>query len=93
MQFYQTNFAVFAVINALLTYREYRQVEVVPFEKDARKLVQAHDHKAELKRFKRRFLPIYLLVNGADWLQVCLLPPFSGQLSLTRIGTLYLSIV
>ncbi|KAH6665715.1 hypothetical protein B0J14DRAFT_660414 [Halenospora varia] len=69
MQFYQTNFAVFAVINALLTYREYRQVEVVPFEKDARKLVQAHDHKAELKRFKRRFLPIYLLVNGADWLQ------------------------
>ncbi|KAF4628042.1 hypothetical protein G7Y89_g10112 [Cudoniella acicularis] len=71
MQFYQSNFAAFAVLNALLAYREYRQegVEPVEIEKDPRKQVESNDHKAELKLFKWRFLPIYLLVNGADWLQ------------------------
>ncbi len=72
MEFYQANFAAFALLNILLAYREYRQEEVVAIdnEKDARKRVETNDNKELLKLFKWRFLPIYLLVNGADWLQV-----------------------
>jgi len=72
MEFYQANFAAFALLNILLAYREYRQgdVAVIDDEKDPRKIVQSNDSKELLKLFKWRFLPIYLLVNGADWLQV-----------------------
>jgi hypothetical protein len=79
MEFYQANFAAFALLNILLAYREYRQEEVtsVENEKDARKRVESNDNKELLKVFKWRFLPIYLLVNGADWLQVYF--PSDGQ--------------
>jgi hypothetical protein len=79
MEFYQANFAAFALLNILLAYREYRQEEVtsVEDEKDARKRVESNDNKELLKVFKWRFLPIYLLVNGADWLQVY--PPSDDQ--------------
>ena len=71
MEFYPANFAVFALINVLLAYREYKQEAVVEPDKDAKEKVQNNDSKELLKAFKWRFLPIYLLVNGADWLQVC----------------------
>lgn len=75
MNFYQSNFAAFVLLNAVLAYREYRQGgEEQLAEKDAetspRKQVEGNDKQA-LRAFKLRFLPIYLLVNGADWLQVC----------------------
>ncbi|TVY80369.1 Molybdate-anion transporter [Lachnellula suecica] len=69
MEFYQANFAAFALFNILLAYREYRQEETIAPEKDARKRVESNDTKELLRLFKWRFLPIYLLVNGADWLQ------------------------
>ncbi|CAG8961757.1 hypothetical protein HYFRA_00006300 [Hymenoscyphus fraxineus] len=71
MEFYLLNLAIFVVLNALLAYREWRQKEDVETEKesDARKLVASNDTKALLKVFKWKFVPIYLLVNGADWLQ------------------------
>lgn len=69
LTFYQGNFAVFSLLNVLLAYREYRQEESAEIEKDARKRVESNDSKELLKAFKWRFLPIYLLVNGADWLQ------------------------
>ncbi|TVY32976.1 Molybdate-anion transporter [Lachnellula subtilissima] len=69
MDFYPTNFAAFALINVLLAYREYKQEAVVEPEKGAREKVQNNDFQDLLRAFKRRFLPIYLLVNGSDWLQ------------------------
>lgn len=95
MEFYQLNFAIFVVLNAVLAYREYRQTEVPQTEKEssARKLVASNDNKALLKSFKWRFLPIYLLVNGADWLQVgSPRDGFQGVSSDFNItGTIYLS--
>lgn len=70
MEFYQANFIAFVFINILLAYREYRQEAAVEYEKDGQKRVQSNDSKELLRKFKLRFLPIYLLVNGADWLQV-----------------------
>jgi len=70
MEFYQGNFAVFALINALLAYREYRQDESVEVQKEDGQKVDVEKSREALKAFKLKFLPIYLLVNGANWLQV-----------------------
>jgi len=76
MEFYQGNFAVFALLNTIFVYREYSQDLVVLQGRDDEKRVEEateHDKKNVLKLFTWNFLPIYLLVNGADWLQVCCL--------------------
>lgn len=74
MDFYQSNFAVFVLLNVVLLYREYKQGTEATVEEEKeinpRKQVESNDREL-LKKFKWRFLPIYLLVNGADWLQVC----------------------
>ncbi|RDL38672.1 MFS general substrate transporter [Venustampulla echinocandica] len=70
MDFYLWNFAVLALLNVLLAYREYRVKKTSqPQLNDAKRQVAANDAKENLKSFKWRFLPVYLLVNGADWLQ------------------------
>ena len=71
MDFYKGNFAVFALVNAGLAYRDYRQVEpLVEVKDDDDSKSEAEGVKAVLSKFKWNFIPIYLLVNGADWLQV-----------------------
>jgi MFS transporter, MFS domain-containing protein family, molybdate-anion transporter len=70
MDFYKGNFAVFALVNALLAYREYRQEEPLQEFKDDDAKLEAEGTRAVLNKFKWNFIPIYLLVNGADWLQV-----------------------
>jgi hypothetical protein len=69
MDFYKGNFAVFALLNAGLAFREYRQVETRQ-EKDDESEPEAEGKAVLLSKFKWNFIPIYLLVNGADWLQV-----------------------
>jgi MFS transporter, MFS domain-containing protein family, molybdate-anion transporter len=69
MDFYKGNFAAFAILNAVLAFREYRQVEARQ-EKDEESKEEAEGKLAVLNKFKWNFIPIYLLVNGADWLQV-----------------------
>ncbi len=70
MDFYKSNLTVFALLNALLAFREYRQVEPIQEIKDEDGKLEAEGARAVLKKFKWNFIPIYLLVNGADWLQV-----------------------
>ncbi len=74
MEFYQGNFAVFALLNTIFAYREYSQdLDILPGKDDRKGFEErAEDNtKNILKLFTWNFLPIYLLVNGADWLQVC----------------------
>lgn len=70
MDFYKSNLTVFALLNAFLAFREYRQVEQIPEIKDDEAKLEAEDTRVVLNQFKWNFIPIYLLVNGADWLQV-----------------------
>jgi hypothetical protein len=74
MEFYQGNFLCFALLNAILGYREYGHVVVTPAQKPKSPAEGFEREKARgrLKQFKRNFIPIYLAVNGADWLQVSL---------------------
>ncbi|PMD29534.1 DUF791-domain-containing protein [Hyaloscypha variabilis F] len=68
MDFYKGNFAAFALLNAVLAFVEYRQVEARQ-EKDDEAKLDAEGMRVLLDKFKWNFIPIYLLVNGADWLQ------------------------
>jgi hypothetical protein len=69
MDFYKGNFVVFALLNAGLAFREYRQVETRQ-GKDDESGLETEEKAVVLNKFKWNFIPIYLLVNGADWLQV-----------------------
>ncbi|KAH7383469.1 hypothetical protein BKA64DRAFT_735687 [Cadophora sp. MPI-SDFR-AT-0126] len=71
MQFYQSNFLALVLVNAGLGYRQYgrdtvrlEQMPKSPAEGFARERA-----RKSLKRFKWNFIPIYIAVNGADWLQ------------------------
>jgi len=72
MDFYKGNFAAFALLNAVLAFIEYRKVEARQ-EKDVETKLEVEETRAGLDKFKWNFIPIYLLVNGADWLQVSIL--------------------
>ncbi|KAG0651315.1 Molybdate transporter [Hyphodiscus hymeniophilus] len=73
MDFYSSNVVVFVAINLALSYRQWRYQDgkvnktsggSQPGEPEAILAAEAVN-----KQFKRRFLPVYLLVSGADWLQ------------------------
>lgn len=73
MGFYEYNLVVFIAVNTFLGYlqhqRETRATKTDEVTNDAGReaLVAA---KAVNWQFKKRFLPVYLLVFGSDWLQV-----------------------
>jgi hypothetical protein len=92
MDFYKGNFAVFALLNAGLAFREYRQVGTRQ-EKDDGLGLEAEGKAVVLNKFKWNFIPIYLLVNGADWLQVRERFSEIARLNLTSAGTIHLPIV
>ena len=67
MDFYSVNVVAFVALNAALSYLQWRR------QKSGASLSQekAGGVGTEYAQFKSRFLPVYLLVFGADWLQVC----------------------
>ncbi|CZS90269.1 hypothetical protein WAI453_004249 [Rhynchosporium graminicola] len=65
MDFYHFNFVAFVLINSALAFYQTRCRQIPATES----LEGKGNTAAAVKRFKMRFLPIYLLVNGADWLQ------------------------
>jgi hypothetical protein len=74
MEFYQANAVALVALNLCLAYRQYRQDRQT---KQSRKTAGGTDAAAVAaealnNKFKRKFLPVYLLVFGADWLQVYL---------------------
>jgi hypothetical protein len=73
MGFYDYNLFVFVVLIAGFGYSQYKR-DVVSSrnrENDSEEGKNARiASKAVNWQFKKRFLPVYLLVNGADWLQV-----------------------
>lgn len=73
MDFYSANVVVFVVVNAALSFRQWRQDGRAGMHKE---MAGGEGHESILaaeavnRQFKKRFLPVYLLVFGADWLQV-----------------------
>lgn len=82
MGFYETTLVACFVVNAGFAYWTWRKKRAPQLEVGDGKNFAASDRSLQLSLFKRRFLPVYLLVNGADWLQVSdLLSHKSGLLS------------
>jgi hypothetical protein len=72
MDFYNANVVAFVALDVALSYRQWKQQNArangMACGGEAEPILAA---EAANKRLKRRFLPVYLLVCGADWLQVC----------------------
>ncbi len=76
---YTPTFAAMVFICSVFGYRQYGQRAAprdVDEESDLR--IKSVDAEAAASQFKRIFLPVYLLVMGSDWLQVCNIPRASG---------------
>lgn len=75
MDFYTLNVLALVTVNATLYYLHYKsRNERMNVTKQlaggiGSESIFAAD--AVKKSFNKRFLPVYLLVFGADWLQVC----------------------
>lgn len=75
MDFYSAQVLFFVTINAGLSYRQYKQPD--GRSKTSKEMAGGNSAesiaaaKAVNWHFKIKFLPVYLLVFGADWLQVC----------------------
>jgi hypothetical protein len=72
MEFYQMNVIAFVLFNSFLAFLQHRSNGKT---KAGRALEDGNEAsviaaKAMNWQFKLRFLPVYLLVFGADWLQV-----------------------
>ncbi|KAL3418756.1 major facilitator superfamily domain containing protein 5 [Phlyctema vagabunda] len=72
MDFYSANVVAFVALNAVLSYRQYKKSGNVIQTKEMAGGVGTESMlaaQAVNSQFKKRFLPVYLLVFGADWLQ------------------------
>ncbi|PSN75111.1 major facilitator superfamily domain-containing protein 5 [Corynespora cassiicola Philippines] len=72
MDLYRTTFAGWVLLNGLVFYRSYRSQNEQTEEKSAEKVEhrgRENEDAQKINLLKWRFFPIYLLVNGADWLQ------------------------
>lgn len=73
MGFYDYNLVGFVLLISAVGYYQWRRNAAISRSRDAEG--GASEESTLLARdvnwqFKRRFLPVYLLVMGADWLQV-----------------------
>jgi len=73
MDFYQSNVVALVALNLCLAYRQYRQDRKTKKSQNRAAGTGADSivaPEAVTSQFKRKFLPVYLLVFSADWLQV-----------------------
>lgn len=72
MDLYRGTFAGLLALNTVFLYRSYRAKSTAETPSSSEKVDHRgrEDNDAQrISRLKWRFLPVYLLVNGADWLQ------------------------
>ena len=70
MAFYDYNFIALIAGCALLKYRQRQQDARVQSEKQSDGEAANVGGQIEADNFKKSFLVVYMLVMGADWLQV-----------------------
>ena len=95
MDLYKATFAGTLVLNAFAFYQSHRSRKIAVSETPStdKKDEQGHlePDTEGLSKLRKRFFPIYLLVNAADWLQgPYIYPIYKGTLpKLTRLITMY----
>jgi hypothetical protein len=87
MDLYRSTFAGAILLNSVVFYRSYRTKIARVGEENAEKVDHRgrDDDDERLSFFKWRFFVVYLLVNGADWLQgPYIYPIYKGTWTATR---------
>lgn len=74
MDLYRSTFAGLLLLNSVVLYRSYRAKtaslpEPPPLSEKVEHRGREDNDGERVQRLKWLFLPVYLLVNGADWLQ------------------------
>ena len=68
---YIPTFAVLVASCSIVAYRQHRKESTLqPEDEESELRIKSIDAEAAATRFKKIFLPVYLLVMGSDWLQV-----------------------
>jgi MFS transporter, MFS domain-containing protein family, molybdate-anion transporter len=90
MDLYKSTFAISILFNSLFMYSNHRTSKATPAptsDKGEEKVRTESDLEG-ISKLKRRFYPIYLLVNAADWLQgPFIYPIYKGIYVLDSIGS------
>lgn len=85
MDLYHATFACSILLNSVVLYQSHRTSKA-PEPVDSDKVDQRgriESDREALSKLKRRFFPIYLLVNAADWLQgPYIYPIYKGNITL-----------
>jgi len=76
MAFYEYNIAFFVVLNAGIAYLQHRHNGKATRARDEGEDAEAQKAARTagdvvISQFKWKFLPVYVLAFGSDWLQVC----------------------
>lgn len=76
MDLYRSTFAGLLLLNSVVFARSYRSrncagslSEAPPSSEKVEHRGREDDDTKRIRRLKWKFLPVFLLVNGADWLQ------------------------
>lgn len=70
MDFYHGAFASMVMVNSFLAYRQHLHDQDTQPSKEVESESQALGMVVAARRFKRVYLPVYVLVMASDWLQV-----------------------
>lgn len=69
---YVPSFAVLVISCSFVAYQQHRKQSVIqPEDEESELRIKSIDAETSASQFRRIFLPVYLLVMGSDWLQVC----------------------
>lgn len=71
MDLYQVTFTALVISSCCLAWTQHGHKLQAPPAQDAESEAQVYELHSDLSRFRKNFIPVYLLVMGSDWLQVC----------------------
>jgi hypothetical protein len=73
MDLYQVTFAVLVIGSCWLAWTHHkRELRTISAAREEGLESQAFENHGDPKKFRRTFIPVYLLIMGSDWLQVSL---------------------
>lgn len=82
MDVYHLSFVILVAASGWMAWTHHRQELQPPPTNDIDPATQSHEPHGDPDRFRKIFIPVYLLVMGSDWLQVHVInaPPLRDSL-------------
>jgi hypothetical protein len=95
MDVYQVTFVVLVLGSGYVAYHHHKD-DIWSQEssgEEGRAQTKNPKIEASATQFKKVFIPVYMLVMGSDWLQVCDRPPPLSNKQLTNVGPFHIHVV